>query len=77
MTERSNGTPTRPPSRRDLLRAIGAAPLAAAALPAAQAQTPTSGSQAHIVIAGSGLGGIAVASRLRALLPQEIGRAHV
>ena len=70
MTERSNGTPTRPPSRRDLLRAIGAAPLAAAALPAAQAQTPTSGSQAHIVIAGSGLGGIAVASRLRALLPQ-------
>lgn len=71
MTERSHRGPTRPPSRRDMLRAMGAAPIAVGALqaaPAAQAQT--SDSKAHIVIAGSGLGGIAVASRLRALLPQ-------
>ena len=71
MTERSHRGPTRPPSRRDMLRAMGAAPIAVGALqaaPAAQAQT--SDSKAHLVIAGSGLGGIAVASRLRALLPQ-------
>ena len=71
MTERSHRGPTRPPSRRDMLRAMGAAPIAVGALqaaPAAQAQT--SDSKAHIVIAGSGLCVIAVASRLRARLPQ-------
>ena len=71
MTERSHRGPTRPPSRRDMLRAMGAAPIAVGALqaaPAAQAQT--SDSKAHIVIAGSGLGGIAVAARLRQLLPK-------
>ncbi|MCK9515971.1 MAG: FAD/NAD(P)-binding oxidoreductase [Ottowia sp.] len=59
------------PSRRRLLRALGAAPLALGALetlPVAQAQT--SDARVHVVIAGSGLGGIAVASRLRKLLPQ-------
>lgn len=72
MTDRIDPARAARPSRRDLLRSLGAAPLVVGALqaaPAAQAQ-PASGSQAHIVIAGSGLGGIAVASRLRALLPQ-------
>ena len=58
-------------SRRAVLRSLGAVPLAGAALqgaPVVQAQT--SSSRAHIVIAGSGLGGIAVASRLRKLAPQ-------
>ena len=62
--------PDQRPSRRELLRTLGAAPLAISALqaaPAVQAQTSTS--KAHIVIAGSGLGGIAVASRLRKLVP--------
>ena len=59
------------PSRRTLLRTLGAVPLAAGSLQAAQAvQAQTSSSKAHIVIAGSGLGGIAVASRLRKLAPQ-------
>jgi len=56
------------PSRRRWLRAAAAAPLAAglaSALPAARAATKTN---AHIVIAGSGLGGIAVANRLSQLL---------
>jgi len=58
------------PSRRRWLHASGALPLAAAALggataPARAARTPT---RAHIVIAGSGLGGLAVANRLTALL---------
>ena len=73
MTERSGRAPNPPPSRRAVLRTIGAAPLAAGALPAAptaHAQTALSDARPHIVIAGSGLGGIAVASRLRALLPQ-------
>ena len=66
MTERSRRGPTRPPSRRDMLRAMGAAPIAVSALQASTAaQAQTSNSKAHIVIAGSGLGGIAVASRLR------------
>ncbi len=73
MTDRPDPpSPARRPSRRELLRVLGAAPIAAGALqaaPVAQAQ-PASNSRAHIVIAGSGLGGIAVASRLRALLPQ-------
>lgn len=59
------------PSRRALLRTLGAVPIAAGALqtlPVAQAQT--SASRARIVIAGSGLGGIAVASRMRKLAPQ-------
>ena len=66
MTHRSDQRP----SRRDLLRTLGAAPLAASALQAAPtARAQTSSSQARIVIAGSGLGGIAVASRLRQLVP--------
>ncbi|HMN20630.1 MAG TPA: FAD/NAD(P)-binding oxidoreductase [Ottowia sp.] len=59
------------PSRRAMLRTLGAVPIAAGALqalPVAHAQT--SASKAHIVIAGSGLGGIAVASRMRKLAPQ-------
>jgi sulfide:quinone oxidoreductase len=59
------------PSRRALLRTLGAVPLVVGSLqavPAVQAQT--SASRAHIVIAGSGLGGIAVASRMRKLAPQ-------
>jgi sulfide:quinone oxidoreductase len=53
--------------RRRWLRAAGLAPLAlsTAAAPAARAATKT---KAHIVIAGSGLGGIAVAARLSKLL---------
>jgi sulfide:quinone oxidoreductase len=51
------------PSRRHWLRAASALPLATSvASPAARAKVKTS---AHIVIAGSGVGGIAVASRLR------------
>ena len=51
--------------RQWLLGSAGAAVLASA-VPAAQAaKTKT---QAHIVILGSGLGGIAVANRLHALL---------
>lgn len=58
------GSPARAtdPQRRRWLRAIGAAPLAASV-----ASTPVGAAvktQARIVIAGSGLGGIAVASRL-------------
>ncbi len=70
MSDRSPKPSSQRPSRRDLLRALGAAPLAVGALqaaPAVQAQTSTS--KAHIVIAGSGLGGIAVAARLRRLVP--------
>jgi len=52
------------PTRRALLGAAALAPLATAALPA-RAMFKTS---AHIVIAGSGLGGIAVANRLSKLL---------
>lgn len=74
MTDRTDPARAKRPSRRDLLRTLGATPLAVAALqaaPTARAQAPAaSSSKAHIVIAGSGLGGIAVASRLRALLPQ-------
>ncbi len=74
MTDRTDPARAKRPSRRDLLRTLGATPLAVAALqtaPAARAQAPAaSSSKAHIVIAGSGLGGIAVASRLRALLPE-------
>ena len=72
MTDRDCSTPAARPSRRELLRTLGAAPLALGALqttPAAHAQ-PMASATVHIVIAGSGLGGIAVASRLRALLPQ-------
>jgi sulfide:quinone oxidoreductase len=61
--------PTHDPGRRRWLRASAAAPLAASGLAAplqqAQARVQT---RAHIVIAGSGLGGIAVANRLSALL---------
>lgn len=59
-------------NRRELLRGLGAVPLAASALQAVPAavQAQTSSSRAHIVIAGSGLGGIALASRLRKLAPQ-------
>ena len=74
MTDQTDPARAKRPSRRDLLRTLGATPLAVAALqaaPAARAQAPAaSSSRARIVIAGSGLGGIAVASRLRALLPQ-------
>ena len=71
MTDRFRQNPAGRPSRRELLRALGAAPLAASILQAAPAvQAQTSSAKAHIVIAGSGLGGIAVASRLRKLMPQ-------
>ncbi len=55
------------PARRRLLQALAAAPLLAGAAPAAQAKTALKTS-ARIVIAGSGLGGIAVANRLSAML---------
>ncbi|MBX3601014.1 MAG: NAD(P)/FAD-dependent oxidoreductase [Rubrivivax sp.] len=63
-------SPPRAPDagRRRWLQGVAAAPLAAGALTAgrpAQARVKTS---AHIVIAGSGLGGIAVANRLAGLL---------
>lgn len=74
MTNRTDPARATRPSRRDLLRTLGAAPLAVGALqaaPAARAQgQAASTSKARIVIAGSGLGGIAVASRLRTLLPE-------
>ena len=71
MTDRFRQNPAGRPSRRELLRALGAAPLAASIVQAAPAvQAQTSSAKAHIVIAGSGLGGIAVASRLRKLMPQ-------
>ncbi len=56
-------------SRRRALQALALAPAAAtvAGAPAARAAAPLE-SNAHIVIAGSGLGGIAVAHRLRKLL---------
>lgn len=67
MTDR---IPSPPPSRRELLRALGATPLALGALQAAPVvQAQTSSVSPRIVIAGSGLGGIAVAARLRQLLP--------
>lgn len=69
MTQ-AHGTP--PPvvtdaQRRRWLRLLAAAPaaLGGAAAPAARATVKTS---AHIVIAGSGLGGLAVANRLAAML---------
>lgn len=55
------------PERRRLLQALAAAPLLAGAAPAAQAKAPLK-TTARIVIAGSGLGGIAVANRLSAML---------
>ena len=55
------------PARRRLLQALAAAPLLAGAASAAQAKAPLK-TQARIVIAGSGLGGIAVANRLSAML---------
>ncbi len=62
--------PSPPPSRRELLRALGATPLALGALQAAPVvQAQTASASPRIVIAGSGLGGIAVAARLRQLLP--------
>ncbi len=67
MTDR---VPSPPPSRRELLRALGATPLALGALQAAPGvQAQTASASPRIVIAGSGLGGIAVAARLRQLLP--------
>ena len=71
MTDRAPSTPAQAASRRELLRALGATPLALGALQAAPAvQAQTSSAAPRIVIAGSGLGGIAVAARLRQLLPK-------
>lgn len=74
MTKRKDAPPMHNPSRRDMLRAFGAAPIALGAaqtVTTAHAQTQAvSQSKAHIVIAGSGPGGIAVASRMRKLVPQ-------
>lgn len=53
------------PARRRWLRLLAAAPALGGAAPAARAAVRTS---AHVVIAGSGLGGIAVANRLSRLL---------
>jgi sulfide:quinone oxidoreductase len=55
------------PARRRLLRALGSAPAIAALTQPAPARAAIKTS-AHIVIAGSGLGGIAVANRLSQLL---------
>jgi sulfide:quinone oxidoreductase len=55
------------PARRRWLQALAIAPAAAAATTAAPARAAIR-TNAHIVIAGSGLGGIAVASRLGRLL---------
>lgn len=55
------------PSRRNWLRGMVAAPIAAGALSAATPPAQAAGklaTKAHIVIVGSGMGGIAVASRL-------------
>jgi len=65
--------PTAPPFHRadaDRRRCLQAAlaGAAAAALPATPARAARLATRAHIVIAGSGLGGIAVANRLSALL---------
>ena len=71
MTDRAPSTPAQTASRRELLRALGATPLALGALQAAPTvQAQTSSAAPRIVIAGSGLGGIAVAARLRQLLPK-------
>ncbi|MDO5086081.1 MAG: FAD/NAD(P)-binding oxidoreductase [Comamonadaceae bacterium] len=65
-------------ARRALLRALGGAPLALGALHAARADqatqaqdapAPVALNAAHVVIAGCGMGGLAVASRLRMLAP--------
>lgn len=55
------------PSRRNWLRGMVAAPIAAGVLSAATPPAQAAGklaTKAHIVIVGSGMGGIAVASRL-------------
>ena len=71
MTDRAPSTLAQAASRRELLRALGATPLALGALQAAPTvQAQTSSAAPRIVIAGSGLGGIAVAARLRQLLPK-------
>lgn len=59
--------PPAPLTRRRLLRLAAAAPAAGAAWQAGPAVARTK-TQAHVVIAGSGLGGLAVAHRLQALL---------
>jgi sulfide:quinone oxidoreductase len=60
-------SPPADPVRRRWLRAVGALPLATGAV-APPARAAALKSNAHVVIAGSGLGGIAVAARLRQLL---------
>ncbi|MCZ2291334.1 MAG: FAD-dependent oxidoreductase, partial [Burkholderiales bacterium] len=54
--------------RRHVLGLAVAAPVAASALLAAPVAAARTRTQAHVVIAGSGLGGLAVAHRLQALL---------
>jgi sulfide:quinone oxidoreductase len=56
------------PARRRWLRAAGALPLAGAVSAPPSARAAAVKTNAHIVIAGSGLGGIAVAARLRQAL---------
>jgi sulfide:quinone oxidoreductase len=55
------------PSRRRWLHALAVAPVAAGAAPVARASEAVA-TRAHIVIAGSGLGGVAVAHRLSRML---------
>lgn len=53
------------PGRRRWLQALGLAPLAAGLGPQPDSAQPAVRTNAHIVIAGSGLGGLALAHRLR------------
>jgi sulfide:quinone oxidoreductase len=67
----SGALPLSDPARRRWLRWLSATPVVTAAAGAAMAPAPVRAAlrtQAHIVIAGSGLAGLAVASRLRGLL---------
>ena len=66
--ERDPASPQANPARRRWLQALATAPVLAAAASAALPARAAIKTRAHIVIAGSGLGGIAVANRLSQLL---------
>ena len=66
--ERDPASPQANPARRRWLQALATAPVLATAAGAALPARAAIKTRAHIVIAGSGLGGIAVANRLSQLL---------